>query len=252
MKYLLAGLAFASAIFFGAPEAASQTREKIFGISLGPGGVEQCPIGQNDRRRANGQRYFSPVWTRPTGWDTGPAIRDRVGATAVPYPCFVPHKYLGPTFYLIEATQYVPPPLNVPQDIGIFWPTSSAPALPGMRGHGSTKPIIRGIAINGSVETLIVVTNGLAVQDSLVSTLSNRFGEPTINTTTEIITPKGDRATSRSVFWRTPELEVELEGISEGLRYENEVFGEGRIYVRTLKGQRYRNEEDAKDARTNF
>lgn len=237
----------------------AETRTKIFGISLGPGGVKECRIQMLVRTNKDGNPYQKPAYVLPHGWREqqnkwvantnkyrGAGRGQRSGNAYIrratrffesyykttPYPCFTRNE-LGFEGDFTKET------INKPwkagrENVKIHWPHNYKLYFPGSIKGGTS---LSGFAINGAVESISLGTGGLIVEDQVLAGLMKKFGKPTILKTSTMLSSDGKSAKFKAATWINDELQVEFQGVRPGRRKSGNEFGAGSIYIRTKKGQ---------------
>ncbi len=228
---------------------------KIFGITLGPGGVRQCPIAETlDRPRNLGpgynpndvrRKYF--VLPRGVRADDIAHLDGKV-TTIINYrdgdnrPCFAPrspgkvewwedskppHKRRGAVWFPVDAEPIYPEGTRVTVYRNSLGKRNRYDALSAWTYQG--KEYVMGVYLS---------TYGITVQEKVYATLEKKFGAPETKTYKTIVASSGETAESIFATWRTPDLHVEFNGISEGQRREATRFGGGGITIETHEGRR--------------
>lgn len=227
-----------------------QTRDRIFGIAFGSGGIKQCPSYRYSYRNGVGGTTRTTRWAYPRGYQrSSPYIRSaEAEAREVGYACFVPQALYGraPT-----SRDYRRPAAGAFEQVAVLWPHAERPRLPGIMG--SARPQIHtGWTIDGSLEALQITTTGLLSQDQILQRLTQRFGAPRQRNDAAIVSSSGERETSRNAVWATPEFQITLQGIASGRRSSSHLFGAGSIMFRTHKAQRLHDRTERARSRDNL
>lgn len=248
---------FVSCLTVGNAQAGTQT--KVFGISLGEGGTQVCPIG---KRRVKGFNRIREdlYYLLPHGYNDrrNEDITSRINKgtevyQSVGYSCFVPINIFTDN---PKARRTVPP--GQLEKVSIYWPSDSQPVLPaGMRsnkgGPRTNLRTLRGYALNGSLVGIHVVTDGLPVQEQIIEALTQKFGPPTVLKPVNLVSSGGKSISAKEGQWVTEEFHVGFSGVTEGQRSEGNEFGIGAFDIYTLPAYKaLTRQQEAEKGRINF